>query len=562
MSAEPAGSAGRSSFQEVASRDAKAPSGGSRPDVQALEQELQTTKTQLRSTIEELETSNEEMKSANEEYQSVNEELQSSNEELETAKEEMQSVNEELQTINAEMGSKNETLTRLNSDLKNLLDSTQIATVFLDSNLHIKYFTPAMTDLFHLRDSDRDRPITDLVARMHYTDLRRDVARVLRTLASIEHEVQIDETDTVFLMRIQPYRTVDNVIDGVVITFVDITARKRHERTSARLAAIVDSSQDAIISHTFDGAITTWNAGAEAIFGYTPAEAVGQPFAMLVPDDQADEVSQILDKVRRGERVEHFEIDTVRKDGARIDVSLHVSPVRDAGGKVIAASTIAREFTERKLAEDHRNLLMAELDHRVKNILMVITSLVSQTVRSAGSSHEFAADIQGRIQSLSRVHNLLNLHHQTHAELRDIVDGELGVFRSGREERIVIDGKVDVCLTGKATQTLAMAFHELATNAAKYGALSTAAGKVHVSWTVGNSAEHPLLSLKWIESGGPPVKPPTRQGFGSQLIERIVNHELQADVRREFKPGGVSCTIEFPLLDRTGYVVTDRRPRN
>lgn len=549
-------------FQEVPGRDAKATSSMSHPDVQALEQELQTTKTQLRSTVDELETSNEEMKSANEEYQSVNEELQSSNEELETAKEEMQSVNEELQTINAEMSSKNETLTRLNSDLKNLLDNTQIATVFLDSKLHIKYFTPAMTDLFHLRDSDRERPITDLVARMHYADLRRDVARVVRTLASIEHEVRIDETDTIFLMRIRPYRTVDNVIDGVVITFVDITARKRHEQTSARLAAIVESSQDAIVGHAFDGTITTWNAGAEAIFGYTPAEAIGQPFSILVPEDQADEVPQILGKLRRGERVEHFEIDRVRKDGKRIDVSLNISAVKDASGKVIAASTIAREFTERKLAEDHRNLLMGELDHRVKNILMVITSLVSQTLRSGGSSQDFADDIQGRIQSLSRVHNLLNLHHQTHADLRNMVTGELGTFRSGIQDRIVIDGKEDVCLTGKATQVLAMALHELATNAAKYGALSTTAGKVKVSWSVANSTEHPRLSLTWIESGGPPVKPPSRSGFGSQLIEHIVSHELEADVRRQFEPGGVRCTIEFPLSDRTGYVVTARRARN
>jgi two-component system CheB/CheR fusion protein len=549
-------------FQELASRDAKAASSVSQPDMQMLEAELQTTKTQLRSTIDELETSNEEMKSANEEYQSVNEELQSSNEELETAKEEMQSVNEELQTINAEMSSKNETLTRLNSDLKNLLDSTQIATVFLDSKLHIKYFTPAMTELFHLRDSDRERPITDLVARMHYTDLRRDVARVLRTLASIEHEVRIEETDTVFLMRIRPYRTVDNVIDGVVITFVDITARKRHEETSARLAAIVESSQDAIIGHAFDGTITTWNAGAEAIFGYTPAEAIGQPFSILVPDDQADDVPGILDKLKHGEQVEHFEIDRVRKDGRRIDVSLNISPVRDASGKVIAASTIAREFTERKAAEDHRTVLMAELDHRVKNILMVITSLVSQTVRSAGSSREFAADIQGRIQSLSRVHNLLNLHHQTHAGLREIVDGELGMYRSGRADRILIEGNVDVWLTGKATQTLAMALHELATNAAKYGALSTQAGKVRVSWSVANSKQHPLLSLQWIETDGPPVERPTRQGFGTQLIERIVSHELRADVRRDFEPEGVRCTIEFPLLDRTGYVMSSRSVPN
>jgi PAS domain S-box-containing protein len=415
-------------FQETGVKDEKAPSTGTHADVQVLEAELHTAKSQLRSTIDELETSNEEMKSANEEFQSVNEELQSSNEELETAKEEMQSVNEELQTINAEMSSKNEMLTRLNSDLRNLLDSTQFATIFLDSRLHIKYFTPPMTDLFHLRDSDRERPITDLAARMQYTNLRQDVAKVLRDLSVVEREVRIDAKDTVFLMRIRPYRTIDNLIDGVVITFVDITANKRHEQMSAQLAAIVESSQDAIIGHSFDGTISSWNAGAEAIFGYSASEAIGQPFAVLVPQDHADEVPPILEKLRNGERIEHFQIERQRKDGTRIDVSLTISPVRDASGKVIAASTIARDFSERKRAEDHRNLLMAELDHRVKNILMVVSSLVSQTLRGTGSATDFAEEIQGRVQAWSRVHNLLNVHGHTYADLRHVVEGELGIY--------------------------------------------------------------------------------------------------------------------------------------
>ncbi|HJY06791.1 MAG TPA: PAS domain S-box protein, partial [Bryobacteraceae bacterium] len=402
------------------------------------------------SMIDELETSNEEMKSANEEYQSVNEELQSSNEELETAKEEMQSINEELQTVNAEMSSKNETLTRLNSDLRNLLDSTHIATVFLDARLHIKYFTPPMTDIFHLRDSDRDRPITEIAGRMQYANLRQDVATVLRDLTVVEQEVRIDGKESVFLMRIRPYRTIDNVIDGVVITFVDITASKRHEQMSAQLAAIVDSSQDAIVGHSFDGTISSWNSGAETIFGYSAAEAIGQPFSILVPKDQADEVPQILEKLRRGERVEHIEIDRVRKDGARIDVSLTISPVRDPHGKVIAASTIARDFTERKRAEDHRTLLMAELDHRVKNILMVVSSLVSQTLLSTGSAESFAEEIQGRVQALSRVHSLLNVHGQTYAELRHIVESEFGIY-GGDRHRLVIGDKARVCLTGRTT---------------------------------------------------------------------------------------------------------------
>jgi two-component system CheB/CheR fusion protein len=552
-------------FQETVTsatgKNAKGQASAPQADLHALEQELQTTKTQLRATIDELETSNEEMKSANEEYQSVNEELQSSNEELETAKEEMQSVNEELQTINAEMIGKNEMLMRLNSDLKNLLESTQIATIFLDEKLHIKNFTPAMTDLFHLRDSDRGRPITEIVTRMNYADLRRDVARVLRTLAVIEHEVRITQDETVFVMRIRPYRSVDNVVDGVVITFIDITERKRHEEAKGRLAAIVESSQDAIIGHAFDGAITSWNSGAEAIFGYTAAEAIGKPFASLIPENQKDGVPQLLDKLKRGERVDHFEIDRIRKDGNKIDVSLAVSPIKDARGKMIAAATIARQFTERKAAEDHKSFLMAELDHRVKNTLMVITSLIAQTVKSTDSPEQFAHMIAGRIQALGRVHNLLNQNDWDRAALRDVIVGELAPYRNGNEGNVIIDGNPEVVLTSKATQTLAMALHELATNAGKYGALSIPAGKVKVSWSVTNSRKDPQLSIEWVETGGPPVKVPTRRGFGTQLIERIVNYDLHANVQRDFHAQGVRCKIEFPLTDKTGQVLAIKRER-
>ncbi len=172
----------------------------------ALEHELQTVKAQLQATIDELESANEEMKSSNEEYQSVNEELQSSNEELETAKEEMQSVNEELETVNAEMNNKNELLAQTNSDLRNLLESTRIATIFLDANLRVKSFTPGMKDLFHLREGDRGRPLTEIMTRFDYPDLRRDVAKVLRELGIIEREVQVVENKAFYMMRLRPYR--------------------------------------------------------------------------------------------------------------------------------------------------------------------------------------------------------------------------------------------------------------------------------------------------------------------------------------------------------------------
>jgi two-component system CheB/CheR fusion protein len=197
-------------------------------EVGQLQRELDALRQQLNTTVSELETSNEELKSSNEEFQSINEELQSTNEELETAKEELQSVNEELHTVNAELSSRNESLARANSDLKNFLDSTDIAILFLDADLHIRAFTPAMTALLRLRDSDRGRPVTDLVTRFAYDKLTEDARSVLRDLTPIEREVHIQEEDgPVFLLRIRPYRTVDNVIDGVVMTFVDISGRRR-----------------------------------------------------------------------------------------------------------------------------------------------------------------------------------------------------------------------------------------------------------------------------------------------------------------------------------------------
>jgi two-component system, chemotaxis family, CheB/CheR fusion protein len=223
------------------------------PSRDGLERELATTRERLQATIDALEAANEEMKSSNEEYQSVNEELQSTNEELETSKEEMQSINEELQTVNAELNSKNDQLTRAVSDLTNLKNSTQIATIIIDSALHIRDFTPTTIDLFHLRESDRGRPVTDLVSRLAYEDLQDDFAKVIRDLVSIEREVVLKDTDTTFLMRMLPYRRIDNVIDGVVMTFVDISDRKRHERERGILSAIIDSSFDAIIGHTLGG---------------------------------------------------------------------------------------------------------------------------------------------------------------------------------------------------------------------------------------------------------------------------------------------------------------------
>ena len=319
--------------------------------VTALEKELTSSRFQLRAASDELETTIEDMKSTTEEFQAVNEELQSSNEELETAKEEMQSINEELQTVNGELASKNDLLTRLNSDLQNLLDSTRIATVFLDDDLRIRHFTPALTELFPLRDSDRGRPITEIVNLLAYDGLKRDIAEVQSSHTVMQHEVALKDKSATFQLRIQPYRTVLDVIDGVVLTFVDITERKRAEEAAAHLAAIVTSSDDAIIGLDLRGIVTSWNKGAQRHFGYTAEEVIGKPATVLVPSDRIDEQPGMLERVGRGEAVLHYQTVRQRKDGSFLDISLTISPVRDRAGRVIGAAKIARDITELKKAE-------------------------------------------------------------------------------------------------------------------------------------------------------------------------------------------------------------------
>jgi two-component system CheB/CheR fusion protein len=313
--------------------------------------ELVAAQEKLRTITEELETANEELQSSNEEFQSVNEELHSTVEELETSKEELQSINEELQTVNAELNTRADSLLRSNSDLANLFDNTSIAALFLDNASCIRRFTPAIKEIFNLRDGDEGRPIGDFASRLAGTALTKDIATVLRDLGSLEREVESEDGATTYLVRVKPYRDLNNVIDGVVITLINITDRKRLEGDRALLAAIVTSSQDAIISHDLDGKITSWNAGAEKIYGYTADEIIGQSMSTLLGDVQVNEWPDNMLRMRRGELISDIDISRVTKDDRVVYVSLTISPMRDTSGTIIGASAVARDIGERKAAE-------------------------------------------------------------------------------------------------------------------------------------------------------------------------------------------------------------------
>jgi len=323
-----------------------------------LEEQLRVTSDQLQATAEQLESSNEgylsaneELMSINEEFQSANEELQSTNEELETSKEELQALNEELVTVNAELQDKVEELNQANSDMENLLTSSEIATLFLDRQLNIKGFTPAAAAIFNLIPADTKRPFRHFAGKIDWPTLVKDAETVLAGRPFAEREVAALDSEHCYLKRIFPYRTTQGKIDGIVITLVDITERKRAEEASMLLAAIVESSDDAIISKDLNGIVRSWNAGAEQLFGYSAAEAIGKPVALFIPPELHAEEERILQRLAAGERIDHYETVRVARDGRKIDVSMTVSPIKDSAGKIIGVSKIARDISERKRTE-------------------------------------------------------------------------------------------------------------------------------------------------------------------------------------------------------------------
>jgi two-component system CheB/CheR fusion protein len=319
--------------------------------LRAMEDELRNTKRELRTAIEELEATNEELRVANEEAMSMNEELQSSNEELETSKEELQSINEELSTVNHQLQEKVEELESANNDLGNLLSSTHIPTLFLDRQLRIRRFTPAATQLFRLIPSDVNRPLTDIAGRTDMRTLLDDAQEVLAQLAPIQQEAASDDGH-VYLRRTLPYRTREDRIDGIVVTFTDVTELKQANEGLRRLATVVQSSNDAIIMLSPAGDVLAWNAGAATMYGYAEADTLGKPIAELLPVETRSEFEQHLQRSLAGQSVQAALMQRRTRSGAMIDVSSSFSPVRGDDGKPTAVALIERDVTSNKRAAD------------------------------------------------------------------------------------------------------------------------------------------------------------------------------------------------------------------
>ena len=332
--------------------DKTAEAGGKTADedarLAALRLELRAKEEYLQTANEELETSNEELKSSNEEMQSVNEELQSTNEELETSKEELQSVNEELATVNSELQTKVTDLSRANNDMNNLLAGTGIGTVFVDHQLHILRFTPAITEIINLIPSDIGRPVGHIVSNLrNYSQLTADVKTVLDTLIPKMQDVQTTEGRW-FTLRILPYRTLDNVIEGAVITFVDVTEvvqvreslRKANELL--RLAVVVRDSHDAITVQDLEGRILAWNAAAESLYGWSEAEALAMNVRDRTPAALHAEALDRVKQLSQARILEPYLTKRLSKSGAVLDVSMISTALMDPAGRMYAIATTER----------------------------------------------------------------------------------------------------------------------------------------------------------------------------------------------------------------------------
>jgi two-component system CheB/CheR fusion protein len=331
-------------------------------DLARLQDELNRVRDELQSTIEELQSSNEEMKASNEEAMSINEELQSTNEELETSKEELQSLNEELSTVNVQLQTKMEELEATSNDLTSLLTSTDIAVMFLDTRLRIRRFTPAISDLFEAIPSDVGRPLSDLAEKFKDPDLLHDSKAVLDRLTPVEREI-VSGTSRVYLRRSLPYRTSDNRIAGVVITFVEISERKRAEdalrAVEDRFRIVTEGAPDfAMLLMDAQGRIVTWTAGAERMLGWLSDDAVGKSAAIIYPPETGAaqlqrELQQAAEYGRSADESWH-----VRKSGTRLWGSGVVTAVRDKVGELTGFVKVMRDETARKQAEAERNVLL------------------------------------------------------------------------------------------------------------------------------------------------------------------------------------------------------------
>jgi PAS domain S-box-containing protein len=384
--------------------------------------------------------------------------------------------------------------------------------------------------------------------------------------------VRPDGAQIVVSVNIDPLCNTKGELVGAVNCFLDITERKRmddalelsrlraleHEQL---LAATYEHAAIGISEIAPDGGFLRVNEAICAITGYSREELLANKlFAHTHPDDADPDREGFRKQVAGDLKFYSVEKRFIRKDGRVIWLSVRSSPVQGDDGHLIYVVRVVQDITERKASDRRQKLLIDELNHRVKNTLATVQSLASQTARSAPTPGAFNEGFEGRLIALSKAHDQLTAHHWENADLRMLLSGSLAPYAGAGPQRVVLRGE-DIVLRPRAVLTLAMAFHELTTNAAKYGALSVPGGTIEIRWQAvgGDAGGRPALRIDWIEQGGPPVVKPERRGFGSKLIEGSIAAEHGGSAELAFEPTGLHCEIIIPLEAAAAEV--DREPQ-
>jgi PAS domain S-box-containing protein len=347
--------------------------------------------------------------------------------------------------------------------------------------------------------------------------------------------------------------TVTALNAAVDLLLVESDFRRGAQIALGQLASVAETSEDAIITKDLDGIITSWNKGAERIFGYEADEMIGKAINLLIPPDRPDEEPSILARLRKGQRIEHYETVRRRKDGELIDISLSVSPLVDSTGKIVGASKIARDITVRRQAQEVQSLLLGEMRHRINNLFAITNSLVSLSARTSKTPMEMETAIKERLAALSRAQQLTRrgliqqeIGFSDQPTLKGLIQAifaPYGAAGSNSPERIVVSG-CDQEINDSAVTSVALLLHEFATNAAKYGALSASTGVVRIDC----SSKEDWLVMTWEERGGPLIKgPPNREGFGGTLARKIVASQFRGRLSNEWNSSGLTIRIEIPL---------------
>ncbi len=510
-------------------------------EYESLERELQRTKDDLQSTLEESQTTTEELQATNEQLTASNEELQSTNEEL-------HSVNEELYTVNAEHQRKIDELTELTDDMDNLLNSTNIHTIFLDRELSIRRFTPGIADTFNLIPQDVGRRINDFTHNIRYRGLVDSLKQVLETSQDFEQEV-VDKNDNWYLLRILPYLTRGQV-DGAVVTLINITSLKQAESKLAELSEIVEHSDDAIFRQDVDGTVRTWNRGAERLFGIKAPKVLGNHVSMLGLECCDLEFEQMLGLVVSGQSLDHVEARRVRSQDQVNDLALSISPIRDASGRVIGASTIARDVTKQKQAEAEvleavrrRDEFLAMLSHELRNPLAAVlnaTDLLSEAGGEAAFTDEAKSVIEHNVRHVARIlDDLLDVSRITNDKIKlhrevvdlsslmiDVVECVQHRIDAKRQELHVENPEQAIYVEGDVGRLQQMQVN-LLVNASKY----TGEGG-RIEYAIEADGDEAIVSIR-----------DTGVGIAPELLDRIFEPFVQAEQTLDRAQGGMGLGL-------------------